>query len=1455
MWRTDPDCRRDLAMIVNPIISATWTVTPYGGDDADEKALEHAKFIEWAFFECMRPNLFEHLAACAPMVARHGFAPFEDLWWEQEWEGKQVLTLRKLDVRLPRTISRWFQDQWGELTGIEQFLLDKGNVEIPATQLVYYRIGGEGDNWEGTSMLRPAYKPWFIKDTLERLTAVRHEREATGLPVVYPPSNAGVDSTVLDEIEEALANIRGGSQGYLVMPGPRADHLPPEESKNGWFFELVGFGGSAGGADAGPALEYFRDQIAAAVVGEFMRLGQKDVGARATADVQQDPFYAGVEAFASMIEGPLNEKVEQLIALNFDDAEGAPSLAMEEADATSLVELKEFVAGLAEKGALVPDFPLEDYLRERAGLPPADPAARQLAEQQKQAELEQAQALAAGGHVDVDGKKVDVDGKKVDVEGKVIDIDAKKAGIRDVEVGTEGKVVDIRHAEKRLGFEEDDRKLGVKPKNKFASNEWGTLTAAGNPYHDKGGQFTSKEKAVAAVKALAPGQSVRVPGGEVLRRDRPADAPVLYDVWKDGDFDPTTSTAHPRVAVSAADPEPNTMEIELGPDKPKAKTTLPAKPKKLPPLQPLSGKVETDYSAIIDRANRDPMSDTDVTDLLTHVPPGVTKVTVTRDPQDDAEYGYPWWSVSAERSDGTSFNSQLEQNHDLAKLENELHDKMFWRPAPKSNAGQKIKALRAEIQNLEDHVWSFKRDGSDPTFAEQAQREIDALQHQIDMLQADELTAANPYHDTEGQFTSKNHSVLKLLTPTRPNDRQLLELEAEELDELAKEIDDKTEARRLRKLARRKRARKGPGPAAIPSMEEALHRMMRLPRTADALDEEDFCAAELRPLRPWEEAMSLETLEDAIESARDRFQAAAGDCALAQARALASKAAGKRKPPPLPKPSAELVERLQAVIDDLYRLGRTTVIEELGAQGARPESQVTLTADNLGELRERASLAARMIVTRVHDAVARLVIAGQLMLPELQLEAEREARAAIKAEAQDHAAGALNAGRTDQADDLCGLVRGVLYTSVLDKNRCAPCALADDDVLRKLDDPVRLARKPPNPSCLGRNRCRCMEFFVFDTEGGPDYPLAAELIEDAHTARSQERWGKGGNWAPTGPAPGRFRGKGHMSTGRPSVPKGPGSGQEGQLRPLQGKAGAVLADALEKMGVGETKFVHLGPSSKSRHGVMGGHGTTLEANVQRNPDGSMKLDANGDPVWTKKRQRQHERILKKFLAGHKPQEEPILLSMAGGPTAGKSELLRGKLVPEPPDAVTINPDLVKEELDDYNAMIALGDPFAAAAAHDESSYLAKRLGAITAENKLNAVLDVVGNSEQGKFVKKLKVFREQGYKVRLSYATIGIPEAVERNVVRAKVKGRLVPEDFVIESHQLVSARFIDSVDLAEWIDVIEIYDNSGPKETPPKRIYHRDRPNNVRTVLDDAMFQDFLDKAEASKREEGQHV
>lgn len=673
MYRTDPDVRRNVAMAANPVIGGTWNVEPYGGDEAEDKDREVADFVYWTLMHGMRPTLPRHLAQLLPMLMRSGFTPFEPVWGTSEWNGKTVLIPKTLGMRLPRTIAQFKQDDAGELTELVQWTPRGGNIKLPATDLVYYRLGAEGDNWEGTSLLRPVYKPWFLKDKIEKLAAIGVERESTGIPLAYPPAN--VSDEVLDDVEEVLANIRTNEQGYIVSPGPKAEH---SENGQGWHFEILSANsGEKGGKNVEALLNYFSGKISAAFIAEFMDLGQKNVGARATADVQQDPFLAGVEALAGEIESTLNEQlVNRIVALNYDVDE-PPTLKMSLVDSTSLEQLASYVSDLVAAEAFHPDDDLEDYLREKADLPPAS--------------------------------------------------------------------AEEREARKKAGE---------------AARE--ALAQAGN----------------------------QPPGNQPP--PKPGDPPV---------------------------PQPT----------PPAPTPPVPEPKEEDDVQPL-----------------------------------------------------PWG----------------------------------------------------------------------------------------------------------------------------------------------------------------------------------------------------------RELRWWEKKLKLDVIDSAIGGARDRLEHAAGEQTREIARTYAAAAlAGKHV---MPKPGDELASAIATELEYLYLTGEQTVISELAAQKPDGASVAGVAIEDAakGELRRRAALIAQSIATRIWQAVSRSALNRPGDQAATQAAGETEAAAALRAEAQLHASGVLNAGRTAAANDHSDEIAGSRYTSILDKNRCEACRAADDDVLRPLDDPVRLARIPPNSNCYGGGRCRCIEFFEYSEESG-----------------------------------------------------------------------------------------------------------------------------------------------------------------------------------------------------------------------------------------------------------------------------------------------------------------------------------------------------------------------------------
>ncbi len=183
-----------------------------------------------------------------------------------------------------------------------------------------------------------------------------------------------------------------------------------------------------------------------------------------------------------------------------------------------------------------------------------------------------------------------------------------------------------------------------------------------------------------------------------------------------------------------------------------------------------------------------------------------------------------------------------------------------------------------------------------------------------------------------------------------------------------------------------------------------------------------------------------------------------------------------------------------------------------------------------------------------------------------------------------------------------------------------------------------------------------------------------------------------------------------------------------------------------------------------------------------------------------------EEAIKTFTSEAKPSKNPTVTFMGGGGASGKGSVSNQVKRYMPKDAVTIDPDTIKQVIPEYDKIIKAGDERAAKVVHEESSQIAKDAVTALIDKKANAVIDVtLGNVESG--LKKIKEFKEAGYKVNLVGVTIDPGEAVSRAVSRALETKRSVPIGPLLEGHKGFSKGFEEYVRL---VDEGVLMDNSG---------------------------------------------
>jgi predicted ABC-type ATPase len=228
-------------------------------------------------------------------------------------------------------------------------------------------------------------------------------------------------------------------------------------------------------------------------------------------------------------------------------------------------------------------------------------------------------------------------------------------------------------------------------------------------------------------------------------------------------------------------------------------------------------------------------------------------------------------------------------------------------------------------------------------------------------------------------------------------------------------------------------------------------------------------------------------------------------------------------------------------------------------------------------------------------------------------------------------------------------------------------------------------------------------------------------------------------------------------------------------------------------------------------------GATEFKGAPANPKGrdSMEMFKNPDGSWTKERAALHDQIVKEFMGQAKPVKEPTAYMLGGGPASGKSSAIKGGHVPVPKNHVAIDADEIKKRIPEYNQKREAKDVGAASFAHEESSYLSKRILSEASKGSYNTLLDGTGDSGLDSLSAKVKTMRANGAKVSATYVTVDTKEALRRNVERAQKpgpnQGRMPPETMVKEVHKTVS-KVVPEAIKAGLFDDFKLVDTNGPE-------------------------------------------
>lgn len=328
-----------------------------GDDDDDEPRPRMRGRFSWS----------QHLQ-WALKFQQFGHSVFERVY-EVDDSGRAHLS--RLSPRPQSTIAFWDVALNGDLTGLQQWPAGTlgwtggvfpaslgGTKMIPGNRLLSYVHDQDPGTWVGNSLLRPAYGNWMFKVELQRIEVIAARRHGVGTPKINVSEDESTDQTRLDFYGDIATQWRSGMSAGIALPF-------------GTDAEIMGVSGTLPGDLIRQGIVWHDKQMGLNCLAHFMNLDGG--GSYALASVLLDPFIEAENAEAEMIRDTAQSGiVEDIVTVNWGPDEPVPMLTFEEIG--SRLELTAAsMQLLAQAGLVVPDQPLQSYVRQNLGLPSPDP--------------------------------------------------------------------------------------------------------------------------------------------------------------------------------------------------------------------------------------------------------------------------------------------------------------------------------------------------------------------------------------------------------------------------------------------------------------------------------------------------------------------------------------------------------------------------------------------------------------------------------------------------------------------------------------------------------------------------------------------------------------------------------------------------------------------------------------------------------------------------------------------------------------------------------------------------------------------------------------------------------------------------------------------------------------------------------------------------------------------------
>lgn len=379
----------------------SWRVT--AASDKPE-AVEAADFAE-SLKEDMAMTWEDVIAEGLSMVT-YGYAPMELIYKRRLGYDPGVMPLRpgkklpksryddakvgwdKIAIRGQDTVIKWFFDEDGDWLGLTQQPWVGPILDVPREKLLLFRPSQHKNNPEGRSVLRNAYRSYYMVKRLEEQEAILFERLG-GIPVIKVPGqlieaagNGDAQAALTLNSYKAIAiNLRVDEQMGVVLPSDVYTNQDGTGSHPMYSLELISPGGGKSGgssADSNAIITRHNNSMMMSTLADFLMLGHGPNGTEALADSKKGMFFQGVEGYLNSMASVINmDGLSRIWELNALDPELMPKFEPDLAQELDLDILGTFIEKMASSGmAVFPNAALESALMDAAGLPDInDPSA------------------------------------------------------------------------------------------------------------------------------------------------------------------------------------------------------------------------------------------------------------------------------------------------------------------------------------------------------------------------------------------------------------------------------------------------------------------------------------------------------------------------------------------------------------------------------------------------------------------------------------------------------------------------------------------------------------------------------------------------------------------------------------------------------------------------------------------------------------------------------------------------------------------------------------------------------------------------------------------------------------------------------------------------------------------------------------------------------------------------